>query len=381
MKRFIFFLLLLCCPVLAVLPAAAGNGRSSSLGFDYELLSNTYFDNRENDQTSTPFTPSSTLFGEQLTPQVGLRMQGDSTVNHRLMVGLDASFYFGSNAQPFGRIDKVLAYYKLDKSFSNAGTLTFLGGIFPKTYYRGAYTRAFVSDSLRFTGRNCQGLLVAYASKKFQAEIICNWLGLKQGTTRERFQIWSSARYDFLSWLQLGYAFSMDHFACSDIAPNVVDNMLLRPFLAFDLSKLTPLQRLYVDVGGYVSYQRDRRFQQTYWPGGVELNMEIRHWNVGIRNSLYVGTNLEQLAEMRDPTGMRYGHRLYIGEHYYRVRMDGSADRAMMPYNRLEIFYEPALWPGVKLDIKAVFHFNGPLSGTQQIIGLKADLNKILKKK
>ena len=379
MKKPFSLLLTLCCPLLTVLSFAAGPGRSA-LSFDYELLSNTYFDNRENDVCETPFTPSMTLFGEQLTPQAGLRIQSDSTTTHRILAGVDASFYFGSGAKPFGRIDKVLAYYKFDKAFRNAGRLTLIGGIFPKSYYKGAYTRAFVSDSLRFTGRNCQGMLVAYENKKFQTEIICNWIGIRQGTTRERFQIWSSARYDFQPWLRLGAALSMDHFACSDIALNVVDNILLRPFLAFDLSSLTPLQRLYADVGGYASYQRDRQFEQVYWPGGVEVNLEIRHWNVGIRNSLYVGTSLEPLYDRYDPAGTRYAHRLYIGEHYYRVRTDGSANERMMPYDRLELFYEPGLWPGVRLDLRVVFHFNGPLSGTQQIIGLKADLQKILKK-
>ncbi len=350
------------------------------LRFDYELLSNTYFDNRENDGNPQPFTPSMTLFGQQLTPQVGLRICPDSTVNHRFMVGVDASFYFGSPSKPFGRLDKVLAYYKIDKKFRNGGTFTALAGIFPKTYYKGAYTRAFVSDSSRFVSRNAQGMLLSYKQKKFYAELICYWIGMLERTTRERFQIWSSAHYDFLPWLSLAYAFSMDHFACSEVARNVVDNFLLRPFLAFDLSSLVPLQRLYIDVGGYVGYQRDRQFKPYHIPGGVEINAEIRHWNVGIRNTLYVGTNLEPLADRRDPSGTRYGHRLYIGEHYYRVRMDGSADRTMMPYDRLELFYEPKLWRGVKLDVRLVFHFNGPLSGTQQIIGLKADLREILGK-
>ena len=376
MRKLFPVLLLLC----GLTQSALAENPSSALSFDYELVSNTYFDNRENDMTASPFTPSSTLFGEQLTPQVGLRVKGDTTVNHRFMVGLDATFYFGMKDKPFGQIDKVLAYYKFDKKFRGGRQFTVLGGVFPKTYYRGTYTRAFVSDSLRFTGRNCQGMLISYESPQFFGEIICNWIGIKKGTTRERFQIWSSFRYDFLPWLRLAADITMDHYACSEVADNVVDNFLVRPYLGFDFSSLVPMQRLYVDIGGYASYQRDRRFEQVYWPGGVELNAEIRHWNVGVRNTLYVGTNLEPLGEMIDPAGTRYGHRLYLGEHYYRVRMDGSADRTMMPYDRLEIFYEPALWPGVKLDIRCVFHFNGPLSGTQQIIGLKADLNKILKK-
>ena len=345
--------------------------------FEYDLLAKTYFDNRENDGNPTPFTPSMTLFGQQLTPQVGVSF-GKDGMRHKFMAGVDASFYFGSTAKPFGRLDKVLAYYKFDKEFEDGGTFTVIGGIYPKTYYRGAYTNAFVSDSAKFTGRNSQGLLLSYEREKFFVEALCYWIGIKDGLTRERFQIWSFARYDFLPWLRLGYAFSMDHYACSDVAPNVVDNLLLRPYLAFDLSSLVPLQRLYADIGGYVSYQRDRTFPEYYMPGGVELNAEIRHWNVGVRNTLYVGTNLEPLFDRRDPAGTRYAHRLYIDEHYYRVRNDGSADNAMLPYDRLEVFYEPKLWPGVNLELKLVFHFNGALSGTQQIIGLKADLNKIL---
>ncbi len=379
MKRLYFLVLLLCFSFMTELLLWA-EPKKNSLSFDYELLSNTYFDNRENDHNPAPFTPSMTIFGQQLTPQVGLRIQGDSTTTHRFLTGVDASFYFGSKEKPFGRIDKVLAYYKLDKKFHRAGKLTLIGGIFPKAYYKGAYTRAFVSDSAKFVNRNCQGILIAYESKKFRAEIIYNFLSIKQGATRERFQIWSSSHYDFLPWLRLGYALNLDHFACSEVALNVVDNLIVRPYLAFDLSSLVPLQKLYVDVGGYACYQRDRRYSKIHTPGGVELNAEIRHWNVGIRNSLYVGTNLEPLYNELDPSGTRYAHRLYIGEHYYRVRNDGSANSTMMPYDRLELFYEPGLWPGVKLDFRVVFHFNGPLSGTQQIIGLKADLNQILKR-
>ena len=106
MRKLFPVLLLLC----GLTQSALAEKPSSALSFDYELVSNTYFDNRENDMTASPFTPSSTLFGEQLTPQVGLRVKGDTTVNHRFMVGLDATFYFGMKDKPFGQIDKVLAY-------------------------------------------------------------------------------------------------------------------------------------------------------------------------------------------------------------------------------------------------------------------------------
>lgn len=370
--------LLLLAVILSVVSIDLWAQEKPKVAFDYELTSNTYFDNRENDGPSVPFTPSMTLFGQALTPMVGVSVSS-SDMTHRFMLGVDATFYFGSSQKPFGRLDKVLAYYRLDKKFSDGSRFRAVGGVFPKTFYEGDYTRAFVSDSSRFVSRNCQGLSFYYEREKFFAEMICNWCGMKEGESRERFQIWSAAQYDFFPWMSLGYAFSFDHLACSDLVSNVADNHLLRPYLAFDLSSLVPFQKLYADIGAYVAYQRNREYETLYIPTGVELNTEIRNWNVGVRNTLYVGNNLMPLYHQADPSGKAYAGTLFKGDSYYRVRMDGSADTTYLPYDRLELFYEPYLCKGVRLNISLVFHFNGGLSGTQQIIGLKADLKEILK--
>lgn len=50
-------------------------------------------------------------------------------------------------------------------------------------------------------------------------------------------------------------------------------------------------------------------------------------------------------------------------------------------YERIDIFWEPRIAPGLYMKIAARFNFNGRYSGGSQIVALRFDLQELLSKK
>ena len=90
MKRILYTFVLL----LSAIAISAKDTPKPS--FVYDLDFEMRFDNREF-ATST-FTPSMTIFGARLTPQVGLALTEDNGAQHRLMAGIDVMKDFGSGS-------------------------------------------------------------------------------------------------------------------------------------------------------------------------------------------------------------------------------------------------------------------------------------------
>lgn len=348
------------------------------VSFAYDADFHTYFDNRENAKGGHggDFSNSMTIFAARLSPVVGLRINQGPRTSHKVMAGADLRADFGSPKRL--SVGDVLLYYNLRTSLTENLDMSVTAGVFPRSFAGGRYNEAFLSDSLRFYDPNYEGLLFAFDRPRSHYELGIDWLGMKSGNSRERFMIFSASEGYVTDWLKLGYAAYMYHFAASDIVWGVCDNLLANPYVEFDLAALLPLERFYVNLGYLQSAQRDRRKDMAMkMPMGGELELGLQKWGVGLRNKLYYGLDLMPLYSQCDAGGTKYGTDLFFGEPYYRVKADGSASAVPGLYDRLEAYYEPSIVPGLHLRIAAVFHFNGYLSGSQQIISLKVNIDEL----
>jgi hypothetical protein len=206
-------------------------------------------------------------------------------------------------------------------------------------------------------------------------------MGMYDSYSRERFQIFSSGEGRVLPFLSLGYAASLYHFSFSGVSVGVVDNALVNPYLRFDMASMTDMQTLAVRLGWLQALQNDRANVGHYvFPGGLHVDLEIRKWDVALKNKAYYGSDLMPYYNWHDEGGSKYGSELYFGDPFYRVhdgRTAGSggigSDNGPGLYNRFEACYEPSIGKYLKIRVAAIFHFHGShYSGCQQMVGIKA---------
>ncbi len=378
--------LLLCA---SSVKAAAEDDVKVRFAYDVDFEMN--FDNREFYRSD--FSESMTIFGARLTPSVGIAIpQPGMGMNHKLMVGIDVMKDFGASpvnpglaggvtgetAARQNNLDlfrELTLYYKLEKRTERTG-LDLYAGIFPRRTMGGSYSDAFFSDSLKFYDNNLEGILVKVYRPKAYWEVGCDWIGQKGYARKEKFMIFSSGESRITSFFKVGYAGYMYHFAGSEKARGVVDNILLNPFVRFDIGDRMNLQEFSLRLGWLQAMQHDREFVGHYvLPGGGEFDMSIRNWNVSIRNKLFYGTDMMPYYNSTDAAGDKYGTRLYFGDPFYRIHDDGATGPGL--YDRLDIFYEPHIGRYLNIRLGARFHFNNmKYSGCQQIVGIIFNLNQ-----
>ncbi len=358
--------------------------------FEYDVDFEMNFDNREFYRSA--FSESMTIFGARFTPSVGLSVpQASHNMTHKLMFGIDVMKNFGASPvqagisgippeETSGKLNnwdlfrELTLYYKLDKKFEKTG-LELYAGIFPRKVMGGSYSDAFFSDSLKFYDNNLEGLLIKIHRPKSYYEVGCDWMGMKGMARKEKFMIYSAGESGITRFLKIGYAGYMLHFAGSGKAGGVVDNILLNPFVRFDFGYMMSLQEFSLRLGWLQAMQNDREFVGHYvFPGGVEFDMGIRKWNVGIHNRMLYGGNMMPYYNSTDRGGDKYGTRLYFGDPFYRIHDDGSTAPGL--YDRLDVSYEPHIGKYLSIRISARFHFHDfRYSGCQQVVSVIFNLN------
>lgn len=344
--------------------------------FTYDVDFEMKFDNRE--YYKSAFSESMTIFGARLTPSVGLLLpQPEVGMDHRLMVGIDVMKDFGAlmGQNNVALFREMTFYYNLKKQSERAG-LEVYAGIFPRRAAEGAYSDMFFSDSLKFYDNNFEGLLVKVRRPNAYWEVGCDWMGQFGKETKERFMVFSSGCRHVNSFFDVGYSAYMYHFAGSEKARGVVDNILLNPFVRFDLAETLGFQEFSLRVGWLQSLQHDRVFVGHYvFPGGGEVDLGLKKWNVGLHGKMFYGTDMMPYYNCLDAGGDKYGTRLYFGDPFYRVHDDGTTGPGL--YNRLDFFYEPYVGKNLTVMVSARFHFHGAsYSGCQQVVGVRFNLNK-----
>lgn len=345
--------------------------------FEYDVDFWYYFDNREFAASDNIYYASGTTHGVLVTPYAGLSVQQGRNVNHRFMLGAEFCRNMGAG-EKLGDVPKeVLAFYDMHAT-GKRGCFEVVAGVFPRAFQEADYTEAIYRGGLKFGDRNFEGCILKYGNGRFYAEMGLDWMGMHGYDVKERFQIFTGGRWDATSWLRLGWAASMYHFAGSDIAPGVVDNHLLNPYIKFNLAKQTGLQELSLKAGALLTYQWDRvHSDAVQCPGGGEFVFALRNWNVGLKNTLFIGDGgiMPNYFDL-DTAGEMYGSRLYMGNPFYRSS----------PYDMAELSYSPRITDYLRLDL--VFRIycgvcpeqdgSFGIAGNQQICSLVFDLDKIL---
>ena len=340
MSRFIKYALIVFVLVLPEFVLSAQSEPENKVRFAYDVSFDMDFDNRE--YYRSDFSPSMTIFGARLSPSVGISVLRHDDLKHKVMLGVDVMKDFGGGTTTKDIIRELLVYYKMTKPFRNTD-FSMTAGIFSKNEMEGFYSRAFFSDSLRFYDNNIEGLLLKFRQPGSYFEVGCDWIGQYSTYEREKFMIFSSGVGKILPFMSLGYSAYMYHFANSEIAKGLVDNILVNPYISFDFGYKLGIQKAYARVGWLQAMQNDRRYVGEYvFPGGGELDMELRNWNVGIANSIYYGADIMPYYDSIDSAGIKYGNNLYYGDPFYRVHNNkGNSDPGF--YDRLEAYYEPKI--------------------------------------
>ncbi len=376
MKNLHFICLLILMSFCGI-NAGAQSADSSKVDFVYDVRFDMDFDNREFAKSN--FSPSMTIFGARITPSVGVSVRQSGGISHKVMLGVDAMKHFGAQDDSTLK-EEVTLYYMLEKKAEKTA-FSLQAGVFPRSSMEAYYSEAFFSDSLKFYDNNLEGVLLKLRRPKAYFELGCDWMGQYGRYNRERFMVFSGGSGKILPFLEYGYAAYMYHYANSEKAKGVVDNFLLNPYLRLDFAKMTGLQALSLRAGWLQTMQNDRKNLGSYiFSGGADVELDIRYWNFGVRNTFYFGKTLMPLYNIVDPVGMKYGNNLYFGDPFFRVNNDGTYGTGF--YNRAEAYYSLNLNDYLKLRATAAFHFNhtGYL-GCQQMLRLVFDLQELLERK
>ena len=327
---------------------------------DFQLI----FDNREFAYSNDAFIPSGTMNTVVFAPTVGFSIRQSRQVHHRLAVGAELAYDLGSQTWANLVREPVLFYDAHVQT--KRGVFEGLAGIFPRRYMEGAYSEAFFSGMYRNTDRYVEGVLLKWRGERFYTELACDWMGQYGRDRRERFQVISFGRWAAARWLSLGWTGSFYHYACSELAPEVIDNHLLQPWLKMDFSHRTAWQELSMQLGALVGYQFARaRESHPSFPAGGEMKLTARRWNVGVSNVTYLGGNLIPHFFEHDPNGGIYGVNLYFGTPLYKDF-----------YNYTEVAWIPQISHYFSLRLAAKFHFTGSgFMGWQQQLSLRFNLD------
>lgn len=371
-KLFALFILL-----LSLVPSIHAKDDSKKVNLAYDMDFDMRFDNREFYKSA--FSSSMTIFAARVTPSIGLSISQNEDVDHKIMMGADVMKNFGGNGDDL--IQELTFYYNLKKKLKNAD-MTVYAGIFPRRKMIADYSPAFFSDSLAFYDNNLEGILIQFDRPSVSFEIGCDWMGQYGKDSRERFMVFSGGAWNMDdSFISLGYSAYLYHFANSFTQKGVVDNVLLNPYIRFDFADYISFQKFSIRFGWLQAMQNDRVNTAGYvFPGGCELDIDIKNYNFGIHNRLFCGKNMMPYYNTKDNTGAKYGSSLYMGDPFYRLHDNGSI--AFGLYDRLEAYYEPDIKgfsEYVKVRVTAAFHFNGDkYCGSQQMVQLTFNLQELL---
>ena len=281
--------------------------------YDAEFLF--YFDNKECDRS--PYADSQTLTGIRIAPEIGAGIADSTYGDHRLMAGVVYLQPFGAGWDA-GKL-RLTAYY----SFSKSGFSMQLGFL-PYSKLIETLPDYLQSDSISYYDANIQGALFQYQSSKGFASLFLDWRGMPSPDTREAFRIVGTGQYR-KEWFNVGGYAQMNHLACSKPyieGEGVCDDLLLNPYVGFDLGKVTPLDSFSIRAGYMLGIQRDRAAGADYLCNGGILEIFLRWRFVGFKNSTYYG-------DPQFPLYAGYGSELNRGDSYYRASF----------YNRSDVFF------------------------------------------
>ena len=368
MKKIAAALFLLSCSLLAGAQKLDWN-----VNFDY------LFRNYEYDRSHNVYDDSYTLHAARLTPEIGLLMKQNSSVFHRLRVGVDVLKDMGEGKQNLDLFQEIIFYYNVEALLGNGGRFEAIAGCFPEGDEVGPY----FDDDYIFYNNNLEGMFFKYRNKHIFAELGLDWPGMlgdkDNPYRRERFRVVSAGSWNFAGDFSFCWTGSFYHYACSPICPNVIDNHMLNPWLEWE--PFSFLDELRLDLGGIFTYQCDRQTgNPPVFPMGLYSRQIFGKWGFALDNYFYYGDDLMPFYS-GSINGVPYDE-LYVGDRGFHTLFDRPS---WVDYFRVK--YEPSFraLPWMKLSVVLSFHFGEPSAvldtpvfrGWQQGVELRVNLDAL----
>ena len=323
--------------LLTILIFSAGSTFAQELEGNLSFFG--FMDNREYMKSGRY---SQTIFGTRISPEVGLRI--DSV--HRLRVGFNALYEFGSQrANFFDKIEPVI-YYQYEKK-----NVDFFIGSFPRQNLVDDYPRALLSDTLNYYRPNVQGMLGKYETSTFREIIWLDWTSRQTNIDRETFIFGLSGKYQpnkfFIS--HQAYMFHNAGAAIEVPGDNLQDNGAATVKLGVDLSKSTFLDSLTIAAGGMMSFERTRSVSDFVTPKGFVADLYLGYKRFSITNTFYAGE----------------GHHLILGDKFYDAKT----------YNRIDFGWTPILFKNISGRFVFTYHYADGIMDNQQAFFLRYNIS------
>ena len=324
--------------------------------------------NDEFDASGQSLMASGTLGAARLFPWAGIRFGKD----HGLFVGLDVVQDFG--APPFKPITELAFWYQLEKEH-----FALYAGLAPYAKLKGSYSSAILSDANVFYDAVLEGFVLQGMYGRSFWEVGFDWCGKYGDNSREQFTVLTAGDMWFTKWLSLSWEGIFHHFACSVQKKGVVDDHLLHPYLKWNFTPFTGLQKLELHTGAMLGYQVDRLMERKSFPVGADIILEVKNWGFGLRNEAYYGGSQAPYYQLTDETGEVYGDELYFRSSIWQITPDATPGF----YDRVDAYWEKGFWDDrVSLGVRVVGHFgHGGFLGWQQFLSANVKLDNITFKK
>jgi len=276
-----------------------------------------FFDNTE--FAGSSYQRPQTMAGLRVAPELALRL--DSC--HQLTVGVDMLKEYGS--APFLDEIDLTAYYLYEgKPFR------FLIGSFPRKGLTDQLPKAFFQDSISYYCPNMTGMWWQFRKQELDASLFLDWTGRQTLTVHEAFFVGGLIDYRkslfFAKWQGL-----MFHHAGSELVRGVHENVMNHIALGLDVTTLTPLDTLTLQIGYLGGYERDRNLTADWtFRHGLLAELQAFYCSFGLKSTVYAGAGLMSDYSTR-------GNTTYWGDPFYRGTFYSRTDVTYDIFNRKNV--------------------------------------------
>jgi len=338
---------------------AAESARRVRFVYDVDFAS--YFDNRE---YKSDIQFPQTIFSFRLSPSIGVQIRDKVGGKHKLLAGVRYTQPLGGNWKNANVIPT--AYYH----YSNYGVNLQLGAV--------PYENRILSmpdwlqyDSIAYIRSNVQGALISYQDKRGYVEFMCDWRSARDSARREMFRILLNGQYQY-KWFFIGGLIHMNHVDCSadpeiQYRESLYDDVNWSAYVGLNFSQLTPLDSLALKVSYIGGIANARAWKQMFIPQGTLIELYLNWWFLGIKNTTYVGDNLQPLRFSKD-LGRPIGNQMCQGDPFYQARF----------YNRTDIFAYLYRSSFVNCYLSYNLHYQGGKLQHQQQVIVRFNLGGLL---
>lgn len=315
-----------------------------SQGVTWSIDVNTIFDNREGDSY---YSDNGTIFLTRVSPEVGLTFQNGI---HKIAGGV-------SWIQPCGNDWKdhrteAVVYYRY-----NTPEWKMSFGVFPRSQFIEPLPTYLLSDSIAYNRPNAKGVLIQYVKPKGYAELSLDWRSQQSLTEREAFNINFNGKWIPKKIFFVGGHAQLNHLAKQKNAPEgqgVNDDIMVNPYVGFNLSGVTALDSLEIRTGALISLQRSRKTGGWQNRAGLLVNAVAGKKFVSVEETLFAGKGVMPLYSM-------FGTLLNMGDPYFQAPF----------YSRTDVNFHFIRNRFVNLEASLVFHYTEKAFGFWQQLKLR----------